>query len=286
MINKELAKRFRKLREDKGLTRKQLVECMNYVVINLNPKTELKQRISKHNKEDKEDFRSEKTIQYYEDAERRITEEVAEVMALVCSIDTKVLLNCLREKEKKPIKENRCDINPKYLLDENAPKKWTKDSLRKDIEELQIKLTECAFEFSLMIDAIKALATLNGYEVELNTNSYNSLSEYFSNRKNYLVLKKDDKIIHTLSDSDIIIIGNILIKFLPKKLSDLEKMSNREKMEIVSGLSGREYNPNSIKDLVEELTDGQEDYNYRVVTEQKQFNNKVLTSIKAVKNKP
>ena len=230
MINKELSKRFRKLREDKGLTRKQLVECMNYVVINLNPKTELKQRISKHNKEDKEDFRSEKMIQYYESARSRITENVAEVMALVCSIDTKVLLNCLREKEKKPIKENRCDINPKYLLDENAPKEWTKDSLRKDIEELQIKLTESASEFSLMIDAIKALATLNGYDVELNAiksiSEYNSLSEYFKNRKNYLVLKKDDIIIHTLSDSDVLFVGDKLDKYFSKKLSEIEQIKS------------------------------------------------------------
>lgn len=225
MFSKELAKRFRKLRIDKGLTQRQLVECMNYVVSRLNPKIELKQRISKKNKEV---FISEdSTIRAYESARSRITENVAEVMALVCRIDTKYLLYCLGESEKKPITENICDINPKYLLDENAPKKMTVDSLHK---ELLPKLTECASEFSLMIDAIKALATLNGYDVELNAiksiSEYNSLSEYFKNRKNYLVLKKDDKIIHTLSDSDVILIGNKLDMYFSKKLSEIEQIKS------------------------------------------------------------
>ena len=45
-MSEELAKRFKELRKDKGLTQVQLVECMNYVVSRLNPQTELKQRIS------------------------------------------------------------------------------------------------------------------------------------------------------------------------------------------------------------------------------------------------
>ncbi len=204
MMSEELAKRFKELRKDKGLTQVQLVECMNYVVSRLNPQTELKQRISKKNKE--VFISDDRTIRKYENAESRITEEVAEVMALLFR------------------------INPRYLLDENAPKKWTKDSLRKDIDELQIKLIESASEFSLMIEAIKALATLNGYDVELNAiksiSEYNSLSEYFKNRKNYLVLKKDNKIIHTLSDSDVILIGNKLDKYFSKKLSEIEQIKS------------------------------------------------------------
>lgn len=111
--NKELAKRFRKLREDAKLTQEQLAHKLHISPVQ---------------------------VYNYEKARRRITEQTADLMAMIFSIDAN------------------------YLLDETVQYRTAADKFK---SEFQSAMNEINQEAYYMYNAICCLAALNGYTVEI-----------------------------------------------------------------------------------------------------------------------
>lgn len=139
------------------------------------------------------------TIKSIECRRRRITEDVANEMF------------------------NRFSINPQFLLDEKDNRMILKgEDFIKDLESIS---NDLAVENSLMLNSLINFAILNNYEYKLNNpHEFNNMWEYFSKRKEFLILSKDNKEI-ILSDKDVIEIGNVL----DKKFQSLMNKAIKEK---------------------------------------------------------
>ena len=113
IYNKELAKRFRTLREDAELTQEQLASRLHISPVQ---------------------------VYNYEKARRRITEQTADLMAMIFSIDAS------------------------YLLDETVKYRTAAEKIK---TEFQTAINESNQEAYYMYNAICCLAALNGYTVEI-----------------------------------------------------------------------------------------------------------------------
>ena len=113
IYNKILAKRFREMREDAKLTQEQLASKLHISPVQ---------------------------VYNYEKARRRITEQTADLMAMIFSIDAS------------------------YLLDETVEYKTAAEKFK---TEFQAILNKCNQEARYMYNTICCLAFLNGYDVKI-----------------------------------------------------------------------------------------------------------------------
>jgi len=166
IYNKELAKRFRTLRTDAELTREQLASRLHI---------------------------SPAQVYNYEKARRRITEQTADLMAMIFSIDAS------------------------YLLDETVKYRTAAEKFK---TELQTAMNEIDQDAYYMYNAIGLLATLNGYTVEIKGKSdiANDIRKTVSTGKGtiadaykeYMIFYRNGKKEFSLSLADANRFGNII----------------------------------------------------------------------------
>lgn len=131
---------------------------------------------------------SEKYISDWENCRRRITRINAELLSHIFNID------------------------PNYLLDE-------KIEYKSDIDKFNVLLHEAKTESVIMASAIYFLAQLNGFNVTLSEfENHPNIENYFQARKEYMTFYKNQKKIFSLSDSEVIKIGNNLSEILMSTL--------------------------------------------------------------------
>ena len=163
IYNKELAKRFRELREDAELTQEQLASKLHISPVQ---------------------------VYNYEKARRRITEQTADLMAMIFSIDAS------------------------YLLDETVKYRTAAEKFK---TEFQTAINDSNQEAFYMDAAIYYLAALNGYTVEIKdiaaetakaiATGNGTIADCF---KEYMIFSRNGKKEFSLSLEDARQYGNIL----------------------------------------------------------------------------
>ena len=165
IYNKELAKRFRELRTDAHLTQEELAKKLHISPVQ---------------------------VYNYEKARRRITEQTADLMAIIFNIDAN------------------------HLLDEKVIDRTPSEKFKR---EFQSAMNESNQEAYYMYNAICYLATLNGYTVEIKDNSAiaNDLNKAFAGKgtiadvyNEYMAFYRNGKKDFSLSLKDANNFGNFL----------------------------------------------------------------------------